>query len=232
MKRRLGLALLVCSFVLLGCDALKGPAAQENVIQVEDIPRDIRMPTALWGLIEGSPPPTAAEQEEGSQDADAELMGTSNRTETLFMPLDVILTQKNEGVMKSTERVRIRLPRGGGRVDLADYLTDQQGSFFVSFAWPEVPEGQAVEAWYVSKARARKLDGELWGAGCRKFFRIKDAVQKAWSGEGLKVNTTRFRHLSVLGGHFVFSSRQSRQVFVSQVTFTDSRATNLLCEAL
>ncbi len=214
---------------LMSCHSQHHDEEGLRKVVVEDPPREVKMPTALWDLIEGVH--DVQQKKDPAVSEEAELMGT-RAVEAHFSPLTVLLVEKNEGVLKDAKKIRIELPRGGGRIDLADYLSGESGSFFVSFEFSAPPDGQIVEAWYVSQARARRLDGEVWGAGCRHFFKVKDLVWRSWQSEGLKVNTTRFRHLSVLAGHFVFSTRSTPDILLSQVTFTDSRATHLLCEAL
>jgi hypothetical protein len=51
------------------------------------------------------------------------------------------------------------------------------------------------------------------------------------SGEGLILNVTHARHVSALGGHFVFSYKKDKQTFVSEVTFVDSKWPTLFCES-
>jgi hypothetical protein len=43
------------------------------------------------------------------------------------------------------------------------------------------------------------------------------------------VNKTRNRHLTLLGGTFVFSVNDGKQMRISQVTFTDSRNPEYFC---
>lgn len=248
------------ALLLVGCPEEGHHASVESVeVTVDDIPTEIRIPSLLWDFLDGKKDPNqmllnaahgggehagggghdapAAGGHDappaGGHDAPA-AAGAEAATEpgagVLFMPVDVTLTEKNPGVLKQSS-VRIHLPRGGGSIDLAKYLDDQAGSFFVSFAWPEASDPKEVQSWFVSRARKRRLDNELWGAGCNKFFRITSGLQKALAGGGLKANTTRNRHLTVLGGHFLFATRRDSQTnFLAQVTFTDSRHKNLLCE--
>ncbi|HRO66959.1 MAG TPA: hypothetical protein PL182_05295 [Pseudobdellovibrionaceae bacterium] len=223
MKSLLPLGLSILCF--MGCSS---PLTEETYreIQVEDVPKEIRIPSALWERIEG--------KEESHGDAAAPTSTESESSETsgaLFMPVNVILREKTPGVL-TEPLIRIVFPRGGGQVDFASYTTGKQGSFYVKFEWPEAEKAEDVSAWYDSKARRRKLDDGFWGAGCGRFYEITRGLKKEMSEEGLKVNTTRERHLTVLGGHFVFAMRKSHQNFVTQVTFKDSRLPVLFCEEL
>jgi hypothetical protein len=44
------------------------------------------------------------------------------------------------------------------------------------------------------------------------------------------VNTTKNRYVSVLAGTYIFTRFEKKDVRLAQVTLTDSRFTNLLCD--
>jgi hypothetical protein len=246
VKRVLLIFFLFVAATTAGCGHGEDEQQKMSESVTDEIPKEIQIPSKLWDFIEGKADPDFVEAEhapdlqvaDGGHGEDTGDHGGGGGSEgsfeagsggALFVPVDVILTEKNPGVL-SQSPIRIRLPRGGGAVDLAQYTTERQGSFFVRFEWPDQEGAGSIESWFVSKARKRKLGSEMWGAGCQSFFRITKGLAKAQSGEGLKVNTTRLRHLTVLGGHFIFSSRKSGQTSVSQVTFRDSRYPQYFCE--
>jgi hypothetical protein len=126
----------------------------------------------------------------------------------------------------------IELSHGGGIVDLAQYLSGQQGSFYVGFELPpEFHEGTNFKAIYISMARKRKLDDHVFGAGCNQYFDITPKFLEMMKREGIKANTTRQRHVTVLAGHYIFSVMKDNRIYITQVTITDSQHKNLLCEA-
>ena len=240
--KNFSLHLACCLLFAFGCTKPEAENKIEKEMTVDEIPTEIKIPTALWDAVEGKVRHGAEGGHEKAEGAagggehggggGAGAEGESSSTAgALFMPIDLILTEKNPGVLKEPS-VKIHLPRGGGTVDLASFMGEQQGSFFVRFAWPEVEEGQELQSWFVSKARQRKLGEEVWGSGCGKFFKITQGLAKQMKGEGLKVNTTRNRHLSLLGGHFVFATKKNGQNFLAQATLKDSRFEALYCEAL
>lgn len=221
-------ALLAALAVLLGAACSKHEAAEEiPSVSIDDIPGEVRIPSMVWDQIEGK----TASEAEGGHEAAAPEADSSSGAGVLFMPVDVILVEKNPGVLKEPA-VRIRLPRGGGRIDLNDYVGGREGSFFVRFEWPEVEDSKTLKSWFVSKARKRRIGDEIWGAGCKTVLTMSHGLMKAMAEGGLKVNTTRNRHLTVLGGHFVFSAVKNGQTFTAQVTLTDSRHPELYCEEL
>lgn len=210
-------------FSMPGCDWFwSADERAEKTIAVDEIPAEIRIPIPLWDLIEGHGPgvsqslnPDTAEPRDGG---------------ILFTPVDVILTEKNDGVL-THPRIRIQLPRGGGEIDLSRFMGSNTGSFFVNFEFPENDSGGAPRSWFVSRSRKRRVDREVWGAGCNKYMEITDGLARLEKkAGGLKVNTTRQRHLSVLGGHFVFNVKKDSQSYLTQVTFTDANARQLFCE--
>lgn len=160
---------------------------------------DVKVPTKIWEMTQG----TKVDQ---------------NFT---FAPMKVRFQEKTKGVLIEPEFVVI-LPRGGGEIDLSKFVKDQQGTFRIFFDTDEFKDAKEFHIFYVSKARKRRIDGETWGAGCRKFMDIKSFVM---SEKGIEVNTTRNRHLSVLGGVFFFSAGKQ----VTQVNLTDSTQAQLFC---
>lgn len=230
---------IAISFIAFSCAKDHGHQGKPHTVRIEDVPDDIRIPRALWEALEGKSVGTAShvkapEEEHGESAAhgssDGESLVSEEEGGLLFMPVTVILREKNRGVL-SHPSLQIELPRGGGLVDLASYTTGMPGSFYVDFTWPEAGEKiEDLQIWFDSRARRRKLDDGLWGNGCGVFMNITRGFFLESKKGGLKVNTTRDRHLTVLGGHFLFSYKKEGQVFVGQVTFKDSLKQVLYCE--
>lgn len=141
----------------------------------------------------------------------------------------VVLREKNAGVLIEPE-IRISLPRGGGVVDLAEYLGSTRGTFFLKFEMEEFQPYENLDVFFVSKSRKRKVENEEWGAGCQAVFSLKSYMTKVGFDQGIEVNTTRARHVSLLAGHFVFGWNDGKRMKVTRVTFTDSSNSRLLCD--
>lgn len=201
--------------------------ALSHKILIDEIPDDIKVPIKMWDDIEADPIGIGESRPEVIEDDEKKL----NRNTILFSPVTVILKEHNPNVLTNSE-IRIELPRGGGKIDLSKYTGNSLGSFFVKFEWPEWKEAPEIRSFYVSRARKRKLDGEVYGVGCNKYLEMSSEVAKENSKLGLKVNTTRDRHVTALSGHFVFAIKNGRQIFLSQVTFYDSTNRSLICEEL
>lgn len=221
-------ALVVCvSLSLVAC----GQGAQEfkpdRDVLVEDIPPETYLPVKLWNFLEGVESPDAVVKA-ASDDAHASASGDDrDGVGALLMPVHVILTEKNPGVLVAPV-IRVRFPRGGGTLDLSQWVTEKPGSFYMRFDLPEAGE-DPTSSWFVSRARARKFGDEIWGAGCKKFFRLPMDLSNVSDGPGLKANTTQDRHIAVLGGTYVFGLERGRQKFVTQVSLIDSRKPHLFC---
>lgn len=223
----------VWMFLVLGaCTKTVGYHVEEfKTVKIEDLPEEVKIPTKAWNLLEFKSAATeehheAAEREGGEHGEGKKEDGTK---EILFAPVTVYLVEKNEGIVKG-EAVKIELPKGGGDIDLSRYVTGNNGSFYVGFDFPEFADSTAQKVLFVSQARKRKIDDKVFGAGCNQILDITNKYMLAMKAEGLKVNTTRERHLSTLGGTFLFSAQKAGSVFVAQVSFKDSQYKNLFCE--
>jgi hypothetical protein len=177
---------------------------------------DIQLPQKVWTFIAGEESPVE---------------GAVLKTTTgviAFVPLIVELFEKSPGVLVSPQ-IRIRFPNGGGALDLSRYLTEVDGSFFVRVIYDPEMVHENVDAYFVSRTKKRKIDDESWGAGCKSFFQLGGYFAKTLSTTGVLVNKTRLRHLTLLGGTFVFSVNDGKQMRLSQVTFTDARHPEYFC---
>ena len=187
-------------FIILGAAQL---AAHAKVYEISEMGTDVRIPSEIWKKIGG---------EEG-------------KDTVTFSPLKVRLVEKTAGTLIEPE-IEIHMPRGGGEIDLSQFVKNQTGTFQVYFVFEDEPDAEKFQAYFVSRARKRKIDGEVWGAGCNKYMDLKNFILKDAKKKGIEVNVTRNRHDTVLGGSFVFALA-SRQV--TQVTFTDSSQPHLFC---
>jgi hypothetical protein len=187
--------------------------AEPKVIEIGEQPHETLISADVWKIIFG-----------------AELAKASQRAGALiFVPIEVELTEKNPGVLTYPE-ILLKFPKGGGDLDLAHYLTGKQGTFFVKFHFDMPKEPEAFNVLYVSQARKRKVDGAILGSGCNSILELKDFYFQENSKEGIKVNTTQARHISVLAGNFILSYMANKTTYVSKVSFLDSRSKNLMCE--
>lgn len=221
--------------VLSACTKTPGYHVEEyKTIKFEDVPPDLKIPTKAWDSLSFKAPAAAHGEEHGGGEGGGEHGGggegkKESSKEIVFSDVTVFLVDKNPGILKS-EALRFELPRGGGEIDLSQYVTDRQGSFYVGFEFPAFTEAKQSKVLFVSKARKRRLGETVFGAGCNQILDITTKFNLAMLGEGLKVNTTRERHISTLGGTFLFSAEKGDSIYVAQVSFVDPEHKALFCE--
>ncbi len=209
------LLLLLTATMMTSCQkGDSGAAVEAKIIRMPEMSKEIKLPTKLWDLVTG-----ASFEKSVQQSANF-----------IFSPITVQMKEKNPGVL-TDPLIRIEFPNAGGEIDFSKYVKADRGTFQISFDFVGLAEGDSLQVYYVSKARKRKLDGELYGSGCKNFFAVKDYISKVNAKEGLVVNVTRDRHDSAVGGHFIFSYKKDKQTYISQVSFTDSKRPDLFCEA-
>lgn len=187
--------------------AVEAPAEFEHlkVYKIDEIGKDIRVPSKIWIEIFG----------------DDKIKSDS----VSFTNMRIRFKEKNPGVLIEPEFV-VEMARGGGEIDLSRFVTDKQGTFSIFFDASEVKAAKQPHVFFVSKARKRKIEGQVWGAGCKTFLNMTDFMLNKNDKAGIEVNTTRSRHLSVLMGHFIFAADKK----LTQVTFTDSSQPTLNCD--
>lgn len=209
-------AFSIWMFLLLGaCTKEPGYHVSDyQEIKFDDLPEEVKIPTKAWDLLEFKTTSEAS---------------TALNKNLIFAEVSVFLVEKNPGVIEG-EAVKISLPRGGGTIDLARFITNRRGTFYVGFDFPEFSEASGKKVVFVSKARKRRIGSEVFGAGCNQFFDITDEFFKKMKAEGLKVNTTNDRYLSVLGGSFLFSAEKGSDVHLAQVRFINSQQPQFFCE--
>lgn len=227
-------AILIFSalFILASCkDKMPSYHAEEyQEIKFEDLPEDIKVPTKIWEMVEFKS--AGAEPAEGHGGGHGGSGGTSAAASKnlVFSDVQIFLVEKNPGVVAG-EAVKISLPKGGGTVDLSRFITSKQGTFYVGFEFPEFAEAQAKKVIFISNTKKRRIGNQVFGAGCNQILDITDRFMQEMKGEGLKVNTTQERYISVMGGTFLFAAQKGSDVFLAQVTFTHPQQAALFCGA-
>jgi hypothetical protein len=146
----------------------------------------------------------------------------------LFTPLQVQFTELSANVLKNPSFSYV-FPKGGGQLDLKDVVTGE-GSFYMSFPpeqFEKMPE--IMHLYYVSNSPKKKIGDESFGLGCGKMLDLKKSFSKLQKLDFLKLNTNEQRYVYVTAGRFIFVFKQATQVYISQLTITDSRFSKELC---
>ncbi len=188
-----------------------------NTIKVKEVAEDISLPLNLF--------------KEFEKELEEEFKSVS--PVFIFMPLEVQFAETHDGrgVLKDVA-IKFDLEKGGGKVDLKEIVTGQ-GSFYMHFPAEQFASTMEIaHIYYISQAPIKKIQGESFGLGCGKWIDLKDSFKKFTKPNSLKFNTTGFRHLHVLAGHYVFVLKQSNQIYLSQLTLIDSRSLETLCTSV
>lgn len=148
-----------------------------------------------------------------------------------LMNVAVELNQQRKGAL--IEDTRILTPLGGGVIDLADFITPIRGSFDLKV---EVEREDKVatppsKVFFISRAKVRSIDGQMFGSGCGKWMDITRYFNRAMTGRGLALYTAAQRYLSVIGGTFLLVTFDKAALHVGSVTFVDNRFSDFLCES-
>lgn len=181
-----------------------------TAFEVEDLPQDFLIPSWIW------------------DEVDAQVISPAKPKTKNFGPLTLKLFEKNQGVLSEKMAV-YKLPSGGGELDLSKLVTGQAGTFFLGFDVPIQDKMINKKVYFISQSRQRKVNDEILGSGCNKILNLTSSLGQLGFKDLLKLNTTRDRHISVLGGHFIFLIETESSWYATQVTFYDSKRADLFC---
>lgn len=147
-----------------------------------------------------------------------------------LMNVALELRQKRPGALH--EDVRVNTPLGGGVVDLVEFVTPLRGGFHVKIVptHENHSEVSSLRVFFVSRAKSRQLDGEIYGAGCDKFMEITSLFREKMTGPGFEVYTADQRYVSVLGGVYILVAFENDALEVGSISIMDSRYPGLMCE--
>lgn len=219
--------LYIVSFliVLSSCSRFKIQEVEFNKKEViQTWPDEQLIPSLVWDLVENkSTHATAAEGEHA-----ASQKSSVNLKAVLFDTVSVLLYEKTPGTLVSPS-IEITLPKGGGVIDLAQYVKSKPGSFLLSFRLNYGETSDSLKVQYVSRARKRRLNNKIYGLGCQSVADLKSYYLKTIEPEGLLLDTTRSLYLSVILGDFIFSYDKDLNTMLTRVSFTDSRQPQLAC---
>ncbi len=197
--------------LLFSC-AKKKETVEAKMYVVEEVASDIRLPKDLMHEME----------------SDYLKRSKSSTPVYVFIPLVVEFLEHSEGALKNP-KMSFELPKGGGQIDLQDVVTGH-GSFYMSFpSWQFDKNLELVHLYYVSNSPKKPIENEVFGMGCGKWTDLKNSFGDLSKSDFLKLNTTELRYIHLLAGHYLFVFQQSAQLYLTQLTVTDSRYSSELC---
>ena len=231
MKNKIQLIFIAWIFIgLNSCTEKADLSVHEfKIKKITNLPEDIVVPSKVWDLLEFKENNLKKSHAESKAEGHEEVKSAVQGKELTGSEVNIYLYDKNPEVVIGSA-VKIELPKGGGKIDLADYISEVSGSFYFRIEYPAFTGSTAQKVIFQSKTRKRRLDEKVWGAGCDQILDITSLFLKTMSKDGLKVNSNRQRHVTVLGGTFFLSAETESGFSVAQVTIQDTRHQNLFCE--
>lgn len=201
---------------------LKG---KKTKVRMSSDTQDVVLPEKLWLELESLYKPLILDQsrveEEGSR-AKLEIPKE-------FFSFSFFIVEKNKGVLKLGDHELV-FEKGGGTVDLGNYLTDQRGSFYVAVRPQlELEKTDKLTVFFLSNSKLLNIDGEVHGSGCTKYMDISDYFIERMKTDGILANTTKQRHIPLLVGTYFFAVSIKGKLYLSQLTIKDSRYKKLHC---
>jgi hypothetical protein len=193
-------------------------------VVVSHFPSEIYIPGVVWDLLEGKSIISFSGQIQHQDIARGKF------EENIFIGLKVRLIEKTPGVLGGRS-YEIKAERAGLNIDFARFIKSPRGTFKLSFRPDFDVNPEKTKVYFVSRSRKRKISGQILGSGCKSFYDVTDYYLKTMMTEGIEVNVTENRHVSLLSGHFVVLASQEGFVrALTQVSFTDSLHPELICE--
>lgn len=196
-----------------------------TAVDVGHFPKDILLPSIVWDLLEGKSSITSAGKIQYQEVTHLKF------EENVFVGAKVRMIEKSPGVLGG-QSVEVTSTRAGLHIDLSQYVKMSKGTFLMSFKPDSDVKPEQIKVYFVSRSRKRKaLLGQNIGSGCNTFYDITDFYLKKILKEGIEVNVTNNRHVSLLAGHFIMLvSHEGVIRAMTQITFTDTAHPNYLCE--
>ncbi|HPI39464.1 MAG TPA: hypothetical protein PLJ21_01585 [Pseudobdellovibrionaceae bacterium] len=219
-----GLSFFIFLFLISACSTKKTEISEDKykVIQVSAYGSDFTLPEKIWDLLLAG--------DDTSHKTESVKNPKKNETtlNTFFSEMQVTFVEKTPGVLKDSHLL-VKFPKGGGYIDLSQYQTGQQGSYFIKLNFPMFQEATQKKVIFFSRSKKRRVGSLVLGSGCNTYYDITNQFFKNMDAEGLVVNTTRHRDVSLLAGHFIFLATLNGQNYISQVRFGDSVNSYLEC---
>lgn len=150
-----------------------------------------------------------------------------------LLNIKVYLREKNEGVL--TQNSVFALPRGGGTIDLSDYVVEGRGVFYLGFDldFSKIESDfSQLKVYFVSNSSPSRIGDEVYGAGCRHFFDITQYFHNEIRTRGLELAAADLRYLGPVLGTFFFVLTESDSLYVGSTSFVDSRYPDRHCQWL
>ena len=155
------------------------------------------------------------------------------KSDRKYFDIKVYLNDNNLGSLSST--VKFDMSRGGGTIDLKEYVTNVKTKFNVKITVdsPEIKNfsdnNKNLRVYFFSNAKERKIKKEKYGAGCDNYMNVTKFYKETLSENGIQVSVNNLQYISLLAGTFYMYYPKNDEFYLGSLTFTDSRYPKLLC---
>lgn len=196
-------------FILMGCE--KKIETKPRIIVNKSMAADFKIPDKIFTEIKNN-------------------LGENFKVEPefLFTELEVELFTDQKSVLSYSNLV-FKLPKGGGAIDLKDYVTGE-GSFYLSFPKEQFLDKPSLEfLFYISDSPKVKIRNEFYGLGCGQWVDLKPRFTNLQDKTFLKVNTVDQTYVHVLTGQYIFVFKKGIQYYLTHLNLKDSRYQQKTC---
>lgn len=195
-------------------------------IEIEKSAKEFKIPTELWDLILNEPKEAAAEPAKHGENKEEK---KEEAPILVWLPAKVQLSAVSEDILKN-KNTEFEFSMGGGDIDFSKIVVGDKGSFYIKFMLEEFKDPSKIKVFFYSTAKKRKIDDDVYGAGCNVYFEITKKFFNENGKSGIKTNVTDNRHISIFGGHFIFASKNEGKIYLTQVSFKDSTKSDYFCQ--
>ena len=229
-----------------------------EVVDLRRSEAELQVPKKLWAFIEGTVEATTSHEEshdkgkekheevkEAKAEEPAEGGGKeggeggpttppggaglilSNNME--FAGVEMFLSERS-GRPLGGKNYKFEFAKGGGNLDLAQYIKEEKGDFWMSLEVPGSLIHKDMKVFFISGGKTQKLGVDSYGLGCGKIAEITDFYKKNLSSQGVVITNKHGVHVSQVVGSYIIMYETLEGLWrVAQVTLTDSSQKSLLC---
>ncbi|MCB0361691.1 MAG: hypothetical protein KDD35_03170 [Bdellovibrionales bacterium] len=227
-KRKLRIVIVFLLLGIAGCHQ-KSPTeemADKSTARLTSTNKLATVPRQLINQIEQSYIEAYRKAKPESKETDGEIIANIPRRS---LDMHISLATPSSGVLESNAGFEVG--RGGGRLDLADWVTGVRGDFYFSVRIKFEPAmlAQQLKVYYISHSPKIKIEDQTWGMGCGKLADISNFYHSQWSLSGWRLNSTGQRYLYAASGVYLFVYLKDDLLYLTSLSVLDSRYREALC---
>lgn len=216
--------LVLLCFFLLSCTSEISPKDSRRFteIKVYETSGKVPIPESLWNEFDKFYINTIVGDKKTIEKRKENIPRSPMNFEVLFI--------EDKGALLGGKNILLQYSKGGGHLNLADYIKNKVvGSFRFSLNFPNPEEinRQNFKVYHITNAKPDKKLGKL--SKCGSYSDVTDFFLRQVMKKGLLLTNRGQRHITVLAGTFVFILVKDSEFFISQLTISDSNHRKMLC---